>query len=93
MSTENQDSKQLTIDDPIPEATMKRLQELRAIRTSLCEQNMDLDMEKIRLQVAIRQIDTEKDRIFESELTARGLTPTTTVEIDAETRKLHLVKG
>lgn len=83
---------QLTIDDPMSEEVFKKLHELRALRTQLCEQNTDLDMEKIRLQVAIRQLDQEKDRLFESELAARGIPSTTTVEIDPTTRKISILK-
>jgi hypothetical protein len=89
--TEPTSPKQLTIDDPIEASIVQRLQDLRNLRLQLCEQYVDLDMEKIKHQVAIRQLDAEKDKLFIQEVTSRGLDANTTVEIDPETRKILVV--
>lgn len=87
MSTENK----LTVADPISQETLSKFQQLAQSRAQLSEQYVDLDNEKIRLQIAIRQIDQEKQRLFESVLVERGLTPTTPVEIDSQTGLINVL--
>lgn len=86
------DDKKLTIQDPISAETLERFQQLASARAQMAEQYVDLDNEKIRLQVAIRQIDQEKQKLFEKELIDRGLTPTTPVRVDGATGAITLLK-
>lgn len=86
------DEKKLTVDDPISREVLSKLEALSAHRARLAERNLDLDGEKVRLMVAVRQIDQEHQKLFEAELIERGLTPTTPVEVDATTGKITVLK-
>lgn len=81
----------LTISDPMSKETLARFQELAEAKSVLCEQYFDLDAEKIRLTVAIKQIEHEKGRLFEKELVDRGVSPTAAVEVDGKTGLISLL--
>jgi hypothetical protein len=82
----------LTLDDPMTAETLGQFQQFAQSRATLAEQFFDLETEKVRIMVAIGQLDKEKTRLFEKELLDRGLTPTTPVEVDASTGKITLLK-
>jgi hypothetical protein len=78
----------LTVEDPVAPEVLKALADLRDSRLRIGDQVLDLEAEKVRLMVAVRQIDAEKQRTFEKILMDRGLPPTFPVEIDGQTGKI-----
>jgi hypothetical protein len=86
------DPKKLTINDPIAPDTLKRLGALQQARLQIAEQLLDMELEKIKLVVGSRQLDDEKQRVFEKELTDRGLPPNAPVEVDAKTGMIAMVQ-
>ncbi len=88
---ETESEKRLSFDTPVEPETLKRLEELQGARTQVADRLLDLEQERIRLLRAATQIDTEKQRTFESILVSRGLTPNFPVEIDAKTGVLKLL--
>lgn len=83
--------KRLTIDDPIDADTLAKFAELEANRMRLGGQVLDLKSEEVRLMVAARRIDEERQRLFEKILVDRGLHPSTPVEIDAATGQIKQI--
>lgn len=83
-----EEAKKLTVEDPVEPEVLKKLAELRDSRLRIGDQVLDLEGEKVRLLVAVRQIDAEKQRAFEKILMERGLPPTFPVEIDGQTGKI-----
>jgi len=83
-----EETKKLTVEDPVEPELLKKLAELRDSRLRIGDQILDLESEKVRLMVAVRQIDMEKQRSFEKILMDRGLPPTFPVEIDGQTGKI-----
>lgn len=92
MSTETTaEARKLTINDPLTQETLKKLAQLTNQRLQIADQLLDLEQEKIKLMVASRQIDDEKQRLFAKELTDRGLPPNAPVEVDAKTGAISIV--
>ncbi len=83
-----EDTKKLTLEDPVDADTLKKLGELREARLQVAERHLDMESEQVRLMVMARQLDAEKNRIFEKILADRGLPPTFPVNIDGTTGKL-----
>lgn len=90
MSTEI-DPKKLTINDPISPDTLKKLGALTNARMQLAEQLLDMEQEKIKIMVTSRQLDDEKQKVFDKELSDRGLPPSAPVEVDAKTGLISMV--
>jgi hypothetical protein len=82
-----------TINDPIAPDTLKKLAQITNARLQLADQLLDLEQEKIKIMVTTRQLDDEKQRVFEKELTDRGLAASAPVEVDAKTGMISFVKG
>lgn len=80
-----------TVQTPVEPEVLQMFGQLSAHKAQLCEQYVDLENEKIRLQIAIRGLDQEKQRLFEKVLLDRGLSATTPVEIDPDTGLIELV--
>lgn len=87
------ESKRLTIEDPIEPEILAKFSELENARMRLGGQMIDLKSEEVRLMVAARRLDEEKQRLFEKVLVDRGLHPTTPVEIYAETGRISMMAG
>ena len=81
--------KKLTLEDPIDSETLKKLSELRETRLQIADRLVDLEIERVRMMVAVRQIDGEKNRLFEKTLVDRGLPPGFPVNVDGQTGKIH----
>jgi hypothetical protein len=81
----------LTPTDPVDEETMKKLSELHEARLKIADRVLDLEAEKIRLMVAVRQVDMEKNRIFEKVLVDRGLPPGFPINIEGSSGKIQLL--
>ena len=67
--------KKLTLEDPVDPETLKKLAELRDARLRIADQLLDLENDRVRMMVAVRQLDGEKNRVFEKILVDRGLPP------------------
>jgi len=83
---------QLTLNDPVEMATLKRIGEIQNRRLALGDMLLDLEQEKVKILVEGRRLDDERARIFANILGSRGLHPTVPVEIDPETGKISLIK-
>lgn len=83
--------KQLTVNDPVDQATLQQFSELQTARLQIAERILDLEQEKIKALRAAANIDNERQRLFEGILISRGLSPATAVEIDAKTGLLAQV--
>ncbi len=90
--SENKKPQQLTANDPVDAATLKRIGEIQGRRFQLGEMLLDLEQEKVKILVEGRRLDEERTRIFNQVLTSRGLAPTVPVEVDPETGKITLLK-
>ena len=84
-------AKRLTVDDPIDPALLQRFSDLEGARMRLGAQLIDVEAEKVKIMVAARQIDVERQRLFDKALGDRGIAPTTPVEIDAGTGKIRVL--
>jgi len=82
--SDEQTPQKLTLENPVDAETLKKLSELRDSRLRIGDQILDLESEKVRLMVAVRQIDAEKQRVFEKILMDRGLPPSFPLEINGE---------
>lgn len=87
------ETKRMTIEDPIEPEILAKFSELENTRMRLGAQMIDIKSEEVRIMVAARRIDEEKQRLFEKVLVDRGLHPTTPIEINAETGRLSLMGG
>lgn len=87
------DAKKLSPDDPVDADTLVKFGQLQASRMQCAERLLDLEQERVRVLRAAASLDTERQRIFESILVARGLAPNFPVEIDAKTGKITLVQA
>ena len=92
MSAEQTETKKLTIDDPLSPQALEKLQQLTNARYQVGDQLLDLKAEEVRLVVMARQIDQEKQKLFEKELLDRGLNPSVPVEVNATTGKITLAQ-
>lgn len=93
MTTEQQsEAKKLTIDDPIDGETLGKFKHLQTVRMQCAERLLDLEQEKVRTLRMAANVDTERQKLFESVLISRGLPPTFPVEVDANTGKISPVK-
>jgi hypothetical protein len=75
----------LSITDPVDSETLRKFQQLQASRLQVAENLLNIEQDKIRLIRAASNIETERQRLFEGVLLARGLPPNYPVEIDAKT--------
>lgn len=92
MSTEvDPNTKRLSVEDPIDPAILQRFGDLESARMRLGAQLLDVEAEKVKIMVAARQIDVERQRLFEKVLSDRGVAPSTPVEIDAGTGKIRVL--
>lgn len=85
-------TEKLTLQDPISPEVLARFAEISSARTQMCEHYFDIDNEKVKLTVAIRQLDSERAKLFEKQLLDRGVSPNAPVEVDAKTGMITLRK-
>lgn len=86
------DEKKLTPQDPVDADTRKKLEELSAARYEFGERLLEIEQEKVKLLVAANRVDEERGRLFEKILMERGLSPTTPVEIEAQTGIIKVLR-
>lgn len=84
-------SKRLTVEDPIDPVILNRFGEMEGARMRLGAQLLEIEAEKVKIMVAARQIDVERQRLFEKVLSDRGVAPSTPVEIDSVTGKIRVL--
>lgn len=92
MANESDKKPQLSINDPVDAATLKRIGEIQGRRFQLGDMMLDLEQEKVKILVEARRLDDERTRIFNQLLTSRGLAPTAPVEIDPSNGKITLLQ-
>ena len=83
----------LTLADPVDVETLRKFQQLQSSRFQVAENLLSLEQDKIRLMRAASNIESERQRLFEGVLIARGLPPNYPVEIDAKTGAMKPIEG
>lgn len=83
---------QLTLNDPMDAATLKRIGEIQSRRFQLGDMLLDLEQERVKILVEGRRLDEERQQLFSQALTSRGLKPNVPVEVDPETGKISLIQ-
>lgn len=86
------DTKRLTVEDPIDQTTLTQFAELEGHKNQLGGRLIDIKAEEVKIMVAARRIDEEKQRLFEKVLVDRGLHPSTAVEIEASTGLIRVLR-
>jgi len=86
------ETKKLTPSDPVDPETRKKLEELGAARFDIAERLLEMEQDKVKLLVAANRVDEERGRLFEKVLMDRGLSPTTPVEIEAQTGNIRVLR-
>lgn len=89
----NGEAKQLTIEDPVPKDMVQRFHQIRAAQADCGLELLALEERKIQLLAANKKLREQHDRLFQGLLVERGLSPQTSVELDAETGKLILTEA
>lgn len=79
----------LSIEDPIEPATLDQFKKIMLARQQAAERLLDLEQEKIRILRVAASLDQERQKLFETILTSRGLPPNFPVEVDANTGKIQ----
>lgn len=87
------DSKKLTIDDPVSREILNQLDGLQEVLNQLGQQALTLDEEKIRVLAASRRVKEQRQRIFQNILVERGISLETSIKIEASTGKLIIEGG
>ena len=87
----NDQIKKLTPADPLDEETKQKLDELTEMSYDIAIKLYESEQAKVRLLVAGRQVDVEKQKLFEKILMDRGLPPNTPVEIDGQTGMIKVL--
>ena len=82
--------KQLTVNDPVSPEELQRIGALTGARYDVADRMLDLEQQKVTLLVTARQIDDEKNKLFNKILIDRGLPPGTPIELDSETGALKV---
>ena len=83
--------KKLTIKDPIPQETLGALRQLGDAKIRIAEGLLDLETQKIGFLAGAKRIEEQKSRIFGEILTSRGLSPSSTVQIDRDTGAIKVL--
>jgi hypothetical protein len=86
------ESNKLTIEDPVSKESLAALEKLEAGHLGLASRLAELELEKIQVMIRLRAIMEERNRLIERELVERGLSPTTTAQIDDETGKITVLR-
>lgn len=86
------DKRQLTLADPVDTDTLAQLAELEDTRLQVGGQMIDCEQEKIKLLAAAHRLDQRRSAVYEKILIDRGVSHTESVEIDAATGKLRLLR-
>lgn len=80
----------LTLEDPIDSETLTHFKALRDTRLTLSETFVNLELEKIRVLAAIKELDKQNARLFERCVVDRGLPPETEIDLDSETGRITI---
>lgn len=91
MADEKQDKANgLTVEDPVDQRYIDKLEELRTSWLALADRNARLELEKVQNLAALKRIGMEETRIFEAILIERGLPPDTPIEVDGATKRVKV---
>ena len=88
----SEETKRLTMDDPVGTETMTKLQELQDAEIDTAMMLKSLKQQEVQLLATDRRILAERHKIFEVVLMDRGLAPNTPATINADTGKVELVQ-
>jgi chromosome segregation ATPase len=80
----------LTPEDPVGAAVLEQLQHLQDARLEMGDRLLTLEQDRIQILGAVRKIDDQRNRLFESCLIDRGLPPTARAQIDGKTGKIFV---
>jgi len=86
--SETTNKKTLTIEDPIDQDTLRQLEQNSDHFVHVSTRLAELELEKVRIIVALRTLSDEKNRVIEKCLVDRGLSPNTMVEINPTTGQI-----
>lgn len=79
-----------TINDPVDAETLARLSDLEQTEMRLGKQLIGLRSDELRIMVAARRIEDERQRLFEKVLIDHGVHPSAVVNIDGTTGRITL---
>lgn len=82
----------LTPNDPVDPETLEKFRSLQEARANLAQEYLDLEQAKLRVLHAAKRVDDQRNRLFESCLVDRGLSPDTMIEIDPRTGAITIRK-
>ncbi len=84
----SQEKRPLTIEDPVDAETLEQFRQLQETRQRFADSLLSLEQEKIQLLAAVKKVDDQRNRLFESCLVDRGLPPNAKIEIDGRSGKI-----
>jgi hypothetical protein len=88
MST--QEKKSLTLSDPVDPETLEQFLRLQEARQRFADSYLSLEQEKIRILAAVKRIDDQRNRLFETCALERGVSPEARISIDARSGMLSV---
>ena len=77
-------AEKLTVKDPVDQETMRQLEGVINARSEVANKLANIRLEEIHLLAAIRQLDNEKETMFEAILSARGLPGGTVISLNTK---------
>jgi hypothetical protein len=86
-----QEKKRLTVEDPIDEETRSKFLSLQDSRLRVGNRLLDLELERVRLIRTASTVDNERQKLFESILIERGLSPSQPITIDSDTGQITVI--
>jgi hypothetical protein len=91
-AVETQKPTQLTPNDPVGPEALDLFRQLAESRARLSDTLLALELEKIQVLGAARQIESQQGKLMARCLTERGLAPNTAVSIDPKTGVLTVIQ-
>lgn len=83
-NSESQETKPLTVNDPVEPEVVEQLAQMERARMQLTSRNAHLDLEKDRTLSALKGLEAQHRKIYEKILLSRSLPPTTVIQIDED---------
>ena len=87
-----QETPQVTADTPVSQEELQRLDLLGRARNDAANELADLELAKVNVLRAIRDLDTERTRLYNQILATRGIDPNTKIQIDGRTGAIRVLK-
>ncbi len=86
----DQAPRKLTINDPVDRNTLSQIDELETAQNRLGRELLDLEQAKIRVLRSSASAETQLGKLFEKIRMDRGLSPDSSIMVDATTGKIQL---